>query len=355
MPTEPGPRFGLVEIAGRKIGPGQPPYVICELSGNHNGSLDRALALLDAAALTGADAIKLQTYTPDTITLDMDGRDFRLEGGPWHGQRLYDLYGRAQTPYAWHAALFERAKAHGVTLFSTPFDQTAIDLLEGLNVPAYKIASFELVDLPLIAAVARCGKPILMSTGMANLAEIGAAVQTARAHGSGEIVLLHCTSAYPAPLDEANIRTIPDLAERFGVVAGLSDHTPGTAASVAAVALGACVIEKHFTLARTDGGPDAAFSLEPHEFCALVADCKAAGQALGQVQYDLTGSEAGNIQFRRSLYVVADLARGEMITPDHVRSIRPGFGLAPRHLDAVLGRLAKRDLTRGEPFDWDMI
>jgi N-acetylneuraminate synthase len=348
MPTEPGPRFGLVEIAGRKIGPGQPPYVICELSGNHNGSLDRALALLDAAALTGADAIKLQTYTPDTITLDMDGRDFRLEGGPWHGQRLYDLY-------AWHAALFERAKAHGVTLFSTPFDQTAIDLLEGLNVPAYKIASFELVDLPLIAAVARCGKPILMSTGMANLAEIGAAVQTARAHGSGEIVLLHCTSAYPAPLDEANIRTIPDLAERFGVVAGLSDHTPGTAASVAAVALGACVIEKHFTLARTDGGPDAAFSLEPHEFCALVADCKAAGQALGQVQYDLTGSEAGNIQFRRSLYVVADLARGEMITPDHVRSIRPGFGLAPRHLDAVLGRLAKRDLTRGEPFDWDMI
>jgi N-acetylneuraminate synthase len=355
MPTEPGPRFGLVEIAGRKIGPGQPPYVICELSGNHNGSLDRALALLDAAALTGADAIKLQTYTPDTITLDMDGRDFRLEGGPWHGQRLYDLYGRAQTPYAWHAALFERAKAHGVTLFSTPFDQTAIDLLEGLNVPAYKIASFELVDLPLIAAVARCGKPILMSTGMANLAEIGAAVQTARAHGSGEIVLLHCTSAYPAPLDEANIRTIPDLAERFGVVAGLSDHTPGTAASVAAVALGACVIEKHFTLARTDGGPDAAFSLEPHEFCALVADCKAAGEALGQVQYDLTGSEAGNIQFRRSLYVVADLARGEVITADHVRSIRPGFGLAPRHLDAVLGRLAKRDLTRGEPFDWDMI
>ena len=351
MPTAPA----LIEIAGRKIGPGQPPYVICELSGNHNGALDRAMALLDAAAATGADAIKLQTYTPDTITLDMDGPDFTIEGGLWHGQRLYDLYGEAQTPYAWHAPLFERAKALGVTLFSTPFDATAIDLLEGLNVPAYKIASFELVDLPLIAAVARCGKPIIMSTGMANLAEIGAAVETARAHGTGEIALLHCTSAYPAPMDEANIRTIPDLAQRFGVVAGLSDHTPGTAASVAAVALGACVIEKHFTLARADGGPDAAFSLEPHEFSALVADCKAAGQALGQVQYDLAGSEAGNIQFRRSLYVVAGLAKGQVITADHVRSIRPGFGLAPKHLDGVLGRVAKRDLKRGEPFGWDMI
>ena len=344
-----------IEIAGRRIGPDEPPYVICELSGNHNGSLDRALALLDAAAATGADAIKIQSYTPDTITLDMDGPDFTIEGGPWHGQRLYDLYGEAQTPFEWHEALFARARALGVTLFSTPFDLTAIDLLEGLDVPAYKIASFELVDLPLIAAVARCGKPMIMSTGMANQAEITAAVETATAQGNDQIVLLHCTSAYPAPIEEANIRTIPDLAQRFGVVAGLSDHTPGTAASVAAVALGACVIEKHFTLARADGGPDAAFSLEPHEFSALVADCKAAGQALGQVQYDLAGSEAGNIQFRRSLYVVTDLAKGQVISTDHVRSIRPGFGLAPRHLDAVLGKVARRDLKRGEPFGWDMV
>ena len=230
-----------------KFVPRQRPVVIGEVSGGKNGALDQAIALLDSAAATGADAIKLQTYTPDTITLDMDGPDFTIEGGPWHGQRLYDLYGEAQTPYAWHAPMFERAKALGVTLFSTPFDATAIALLEGLDVPAYKIASFELVDLPLIAAVARCGKPIIMSTGMANLAEIGAAVETARAHGTGEIVLLHCTSAYPAPMDEANIRTIPDLAARFGVVAGLSDHTPGTAASVAAVAIGAGVIENPFT------------------------------------------------------------------------------------------------------------
>jgi pseudaminic acid synthase len=343
-----------IEIAGRKIGPGQPPYVICELSGNHNGSLDRALDLLDAAAATGADAIKIQSYTPDTITLDMDGPDFTIEGGPWHGQRLYDLYGEAQTPFEWHPALFKRAKALGVTLFSTPFDLTAIDLLEGLEVPAYKIASFELVDLPLIAAVAKCGKPMIMSTGMANQAEIAAAVETAKAHGNGQLVLLHCTSAYPAPIEEANIRTIADLAERFGVISGLSDHTPGTAASVAAVALGACVIEKHFTLARADGGADAAFSLEPNEFSALVAGCKAAGLALGKVQYDLAGSEAGNIQFRRSLYVIADLAKGQVITSDHVRSIRPGYGLAPRFQDEVLGKVAKRDLRRGEPVTRDM-
>jgi len=344
-----------IEIAGRKIGLAHEPFVICELSGNHNGSLERALVMLEAAAATGADAIKIQTYTPDTITLDHDGPEFRIEGGLWDGRTLYDLYGEAQTPYEWHAALFAKAKALGVILFSTPFDETAIDLLEGLDAPAYKIASFEVIDLPLIASVARRGKPMIISTGMANLAEIGDAVDTALTHGAPGVVLLHCVSAYPAPMDEANVRTVPDLAERFGVISGLSDHTPGSAASVAAVALGACVIEKHFTLARSDGGPDAAFSLEPSEFTALTRDCKDAWRALGKVGYDLLGSEQGNISFRRSLYVVADLAKGEVITTAHVRSIRPGFGLAPRHLDEVLGKVAKRDLARGEAFSWDMI
>ena len=344
-----------IEIAGRKIGLAHEPFVICELSGNHNGSLERALVMLEAAAATGADAIKIQTYTPDTITLDHDSPDFRIEGGLWDGRTLYDLYGEAQTPYEWHAALFAKAKQLGVILFSTPFDETAIDLLEGLDAPAYKIASFEVIDLPLIASVARRGKPMIISTGMANLAEIGDAVDTALQHGAPGVVLLHCVSAYPAPMEEANVRTVPDLAERFGVISGLSDHTPGSAASVAAVALGACVIEKHFTLARSDGGPDAAFSLEPAEFTALTRDCKAAWRALGKVGYDLLGSEQGNIAFRRSLYVVADVAKGEVLTTAHVRSIRPGFGLAPRHLGEVLGKVAKRDLTRGEAFSWDMI
>lgn len=344
-----------IEIAGRKIGLAHEPFVICELSGNHNGSLERALEMLEAAAATGADAVKIQTYTPDTITIDHDSPDFRIEGGLWDGRTLYDLYGEAQTPYEWHAALFAKAKQLGVILFSTPFDETAIDLLEGLAAPAYKIASFEVIDLPLIASVARRGKPMIISTGMANLTEIGDAVDTALNHGAPGVVLLHCVSAYPAPMDEANVRTVPDLAERFGVISGLSDHTPGSAASVAAVALGACVIEKHFTLARSDGGPDAAFSLEPAEFTALTRDCKEAWRALGKVGYDLLGSEQANISFRRSLYVVADVARGEVLTTAHVRSIRPGFGLAPRHLDEVLGKVAKRDLTRGEAFSWDMI
>ncbi len=344
-----------IEIAGRKIGLAHEPFVICELSGNHNGSLERALVMLEAAAATGADAIKIQTYTPDTITLDHDSPDFRIEGGLWDGRTLYDLYGEAQTPYEWHAALFAKAKQLGVILFSTPFDETAIDLLEGLEAPAYKIASFEVIDLPLIASVARRGKPMIISTGMANLAEIGDAVDTALQHGAPGVVLLHCVSAYPAPMDEANVRTVPDLAARFGVISGLSDHTPGSAASVAAVALGACVIEKHFTLARSDGGPDAAFSLEPAEFAALTRDCKDAWRALGKVGYDLLGSEQGNIAFRRSLYVVADVAKGEVLTTAHVRSIRPGFGLAPRHLGEVLGKVAQRDLMRGEAFSWDMI
>ncbi len=344
-----------IEIAGRKIGPDHEPYVICELSANHNGSLDRALALVDAAAATGADAIKLQTYTPDTMTIDHDGPGFRISGGLWDGRGLYDLYREAHTPFEWHDALFARARALGVTIFSTPFDETAADLLEGLGAPAYKIASFELIDLALIAHVAGKGKPMILSTGMANRDEIGEAVATARDNGCGEIVLLHCVSAYPAPVGDANVRTVPLLGESFGCVAGLSDHTPGTAAAVAAIALGGAVVEKHFTLARGDGGPDAAFSMEPAEFAALVTDCKDAWRALGKPGFDLLGSEQGSLVFRRSLYVVADIAEGEAFTAQNLRSIRPGYGMAPKHLPDVLGRVAARDLKRGEALKPDMI
>ena len=344
-----------LSIAGRKIGPDQPPYVICELSGNHNGSLERALELLDAAAATGADAVKIQTYTPDTITIDCDRPEFKIHGGLWDGRTLYDLYGEAQTPYKWHEALFARAKALGVVLFSSPFDESAVDLLEGLGAPAYKIASFEATDLPLIEYAARTGKPVIISTGLCSLEEMGQAAGAARAAGAGGVALLHCVSAYPAPVEEANVRTVPDLAARFGVITGLSDHTPGSAASVAAVAMGAAIIEKHFTLARSDGGPDAAFSLEPGEFKALVDDCRSAWAALGQVHYDLEGSEKANLQFRRSLYVVADAAAGDEITKANVRSIRPGFGLPPKHLPEVLGRKTSRALKRGEPLSWDML
>lgn len=344
-----------VTIDGRVIGPDCEPYVICELSGNHNGSLDRALALVDAAADTGCDAIKLQTYTPDTLTIDCDRPEFRITGGPWGGRTLYDLYREAHTPFEWHEALFARARQRGTTLFSTPFDETAVALLEDLGAPAYKIASFEAVDLALIAAVARTGKPMIISTGMADLEEIGEAVRTARANGGEEIVLLHCVSAYPAPVEEANLATIEDLSRAFDCVAGLSDHTPGVAVAVAAVARGASVIEKHFTLARSDGGPDAAFSLEPAEFARLVRECKDAWRAIGSAGYELKGSERGSVVFRRSLFIVRDVRAGQVLGPEHVRAIRPGYGLAPKHLDAVIGRTAVRDLERGEALDWDML
>jgi N-acetylneuraminate synthase len=344
-----------ITIAGRKIGPEHPPYVICELSGNHNGSLDRALIMIDAAADTGCDAIKIQTYTADTITLDVDRPEFRITGGLWDGRSLHELYREAQTPYAWHAALFERAAKRGVTLFSSPFDETAVDLLAGLGAPAYKIASFEAVDLPLIRYAAAKGKPLIISTGMANLAEIAAARDAALAGGAAGVLLLHCVSSYPATFEDANVRTVADMAARFGCPIGLSDHTPGTAASVAAVALGACAIEKHFTLARADGGPDSEFSLEPAEFSALVRDTRDAWAALGKVNYDLLGSERGNVQFRRSLYVVADVKAGEVLTRANVRSVRPGNGLPPVELDRVLGKVAARDLTFGEPLDWSMV
>ncbi len=345
----------MIAIAGRTISADHEPFVICELSGNHNGSLARALSMIDAAAATGCDAIKLQTYTADTLTLACDGPGFRIEEGPWAGRTLHDLYAEASTPYEWHGALFERARQRGVTIFSTPFDATAVELLESLGAPAYKIASFEAVDLPLIARVAACGKPMIISTGLASLAEMGEALETAKAHGAAGVALLHCVSAYPAPMEEANVRTVPDLAARFGVATGLSDHTPGTAAAVAAVALGASIIEKHFTLARADGGPDAAFSLEPGEFAALVRDCKAAWRALGSATYDELGSERAAAGHRRSLYIAGDIAAGEPLTCANVRSVRPGFGLAPKHLPDVLGRKAARALKFGEPLDWSMV
>jgi len=344
-----------VEIAGRPVGPGHEPYVICELSGNHNGSLDRALELLEAAAATGADAVKIQSYTPDTITIDHDGPGFRIDGGLWGGRTLYDLYSEAQTPFEWHKPLFDKARALGVTLFSSPFDPSAVDLLESLGAPAYKIASFEAVDLPLIARVARTGKPMIISTGMSNLGEISDAVRTARANGCNELILLHCVSSYPAPDEDSNVRTVPHLGQAFGCVSGLSDHTFGSAVAVASIALGGAVVEKHFTLRRADGGPDAAFSLEPEEFKALVEDCKRAWRALGRVTYDLQGSERGSAVFRRSLYAVADISEGEALTEANVRSIRPGFGLPPKHLPEVLGKRAARDIARGTPLARDLI
>jgi len=344
-----------IEIAGRRIGAAHEPFLICELSGNHNGSLERALAMLEAAAATGCDAVKIQTYTADTITMDVDRPEFRIHGGLWDGRSLYELYQEAQTPYEWHAALFARARELGVILFSSPFDETAVDLLDDLGAPAYKIASFEAIDIPLIRYAASKRRPLIISTGMANLKEIAWAKAAALEAGASGVVLLHCVSSYPAALEDANIRTIPDMAQRFGCPIGLSDHTPGTAASVAAVALGGSVIEKHFTLARADGGPDAAFSLEPDEFTALVADCKAAWRALGRPHYDLLGSERGNVAFRRSLYVACDVAAGEALSRANVRSIRPGLGLAPVEMDKVLGRPATRDLKRGEPLAWDMV
>ena len=344
-----------IEIAGRKIGAGHPPYVICELSGNHNGSLDRCLSMVDAAADTGCDAIKIQTYTADTITLDVDRPEFKIHGGLWDGRSLYELYEEAHTPFEWHAAIFERARKRGVTIFSSPFDETAVDLLAGLDAPAYKIASFEAVDLPLIRYAASQGKPLIISTGMANLTEIETARNTALEAGAPGVLLLHCVSSYPATFADANVRTVADMAARFGCPIGLSDHTPGTAASVAAVSVGACAVEKHFTLARADGGPDAAFSLEPAEFKALVDDTKNAWASLGRAHYDVLGAEQGSLLFRRSLYVTADVPAGAVLTRDNVRSVRPGNGLPPADLDKILGRPAARALTRGEPLAWDMV
>lgn len=344
-----------VAIAGRAIGPEQPPYVIAEMSGNHNGDIHRAFALIEAAKAAGADAVKLQTYTADTITIDHDGPGFVIEGGLWDGRKLHELYQEAHTPWDWHPRLFEKAREVGITIFSSPFDPTAVDFLETLNAPAYKVASFEIVDTPLVAAMAATGKPLIVSTGLASPEDVDDAVKAAQGAGDGGLILLHCTSGYPTPAAQMHLRTMADLGARHGVPVGLSDHTMGTAVSVAAVALGACVIEKHFTLAREDGGPDAAFSLEPNELAVLTRDCRQAWEALGGVHYETVEAEAASRDHRRSLYVVADVRQGESLTTANVRSIRPGFGLAPKHLHAVLGRAAARDLKKGEPLAWDQL
>ena len=341
-------------IAGRSISRQDPPYVIAELSGNHNGDLERALSLVDAAAYAGADAVKLQTYTADTITIPSTRPEFVIKGTPWDGKTLHELYQEASTPWDWHEALFKRAADHGLHCFSSPFDPTAVELLETLDALAYKIASFELVDTPLIRRVAAKNKPMIMSTGIANLAEIEEACAAARGTEAG-FALLHCISAYPAKPEDMRLQTIEMLAKTFGVPIGLSDHTLGSAVAVASIARGACIIEKHITLARADGGPDASFSLEPDEFKQLVDDCRMAHAALGPAATDRKSVGGANAQFRRSLYVVADVKAGEILTEEQVRSIRPGNGLAPKHLDDILGKPAARDLQRGEPFAWEMI
>jgi N-acetylneuraminate synthase len=342
-----------IRINGRPVGAGQPVYIVAELSANHNQSFDQAVRLVRAANEAGADAVKLQTYTPDTITMNSDREYFRIGGGMlWDGRKLYDLYGEAFTPWGWQPKLKEIANDLGLDLFSTPFDDTAVDFLEKMGVPAHKIASFELVDLPLIRKVACTGKPVIVSTGMASFSEIDEAVRTFRDGGGQQLVLLKCTSAYPSPPEEMNLRTIPHLAETFGVPVGLSDHTLGITVPVAAVALGACVIEKHFTLSRAAGGPDAAFSLEPSEFRAMVEALRTAEKALGRVSYEVTEQEKASRIFRRSLFVVEDMQAGEMFTEQNVRSIRPGHGLAPKYLPEVLGRRAACDLLRGTPLRW---
>jgi len=344
-----------ITIDGRKIGPKYPPYIIAELSANHNGDINRAFAIMAAAKAAGADAIKLQTYTPDTITMDCDSDEFQIKGGLWHGQSLYQLYKSAHMPWEWHQPLFEKAKELSITIFSSPFDFTAVDLLEQLGAPAYKIASFEVVDLPLIKRVAQTGKPMIISTGMANKKEIEQAITTAKDNGCEELVVLHCVSGYPAPAGQYNLRTIADISQRFNVLAGLSDHTIDNATAVVSVAFGACVIEKHVTLDRNGGGADDSFSLEPKELTQLCQDSKTAWQSLGQVNYQRTEVEKGNVKFRRSLYVVKDIAAGEALTADNVRSIRPGFGLAPKYYDEVLGKTAKVTIVKGTALSLEII
>ncbi len=345
----------VIELAGRPCGRGHPPLLVAELSGNHGGRLENALALIDAAADAGADLIKIQTYRPDTITIDHDGPGFRIETGLWQGRTLYELYQEAHTPWEWHAALFAHARERGVPLFSSPFDPTAVDLLERLDCPIYKIASFELVDVGLIECVAATGKPVILSTGMATPAEIDEALATIRACPDVPVVLMHCTSSYPTPLDQADLNTLPTMIQRYQAPLGLSDHTKGIAAPVAAVALGATLIEKHLTLERADGAVDAAFSLEPAEFRAMAVACRDAWSALGRAREGPTAAEAAERVNRRSLYVVADIAAGERLTPANVRSIRPGLGLHPRELQAVLGRRACSAIAKGTPLDWSLL
>jgi len=336
-----------VTIGGRRISSDDPPYVIAEVSANHDGSLERAMQIVTAASEAGADAVKLQTYTPDTLTIDCDAPDFRIRTGLWAGRTLHDLYGEACLPWEWHEPLFAHARRLGIQIFSTPFDATAIDLLERLDTPAYKIASFELTDIPLVERVAACGKPMIMSTGMANAEEIAASVAAAREAGCRELVLLHCISSYPAAASDYNLRTLVDMRERFGVLVGLSDHTIDTTTAQAAVSLGACVVEKHVTLDRDGGGPDDSFSLEPAELATLCRGVRNVWESLGRVNYDRAEAEMPNLVFRRSLYVVEDIASGERLGEHNVRSIRPGFGMSPDLLPTVIGARACKTLKRG--------
>ncbi|UGB46562.1 pseudaminic acid synthase [Frateuria edaphi] len=342
-----------IMIDGRRIAPDESPYVIAELSANHGGSLDKALRLVDAAKTAGADAVKLQTYRPDTITLDSDAEPFRIHGGLWDGRTLYELYEEAHTPWEWHKPLFDHARELGITMFSSPFDRSAVDLLEDLNAPAYKIASFEAVDLPLIRYVAGTGKPMILSTGMADADEIQEAIDAARDSGCRQLAVLHCVSGYPAPAADYKLRTIPDMIDRFGLVTGLSDHTLDNATAIASVALGAALVEKHFTLDREGGGPDDSFSLEPAQFEALCRGVRTAWQALGEIDYGRKSSESGNVQFRRSLYFVKALKAGDVIGSDAIRSVRPGHGLPPKHLDRVIGRKLARSVCANTPVSWE--
>ncbi len=347
----------VIKIADRLIGRDHAPFVIAEMSGNHNQSLERALEIVEAAARTGAHALKIQTYTPDTMTLDLDEREFHI-GDPnslWSGTSLYKLYAEAYTPWEWHKPIFDRARELGIIVFSTPFDDTAVDFLESLDVPCYKIASFENTDLPLIRRVAKTGKPLIISTGMASIADLDETVRAAREAGCKDLILLKCTSTYPATAENTNILTIPHLRELFGCEVGLSDHTLGVGVSVASVALGATVIEKHFTLDRTDGGVDSAFSMEPAEMAQLVVESERAWQALGQVSYGTTAAEEKSIQFRRSLYVVQDLKAGDVLTRTNVRAIRPGLGLPTKYLELLMGMAVNQDVKRGTAVNWDLL
>ena len=345
------------KIGSRSVGDDSPPFVIAEMSGNHNQSLDQALRIVDAAAKAGAHALKLQTYTADTMTLDIAEGEFFIQDADslWAGSSLYSLYEKAHTPWEWHAPIFERARSLGMLAFSTPFDETAVDFLESLDVPAYKIASFENTDIPLIRRVAATGKPMIISTGMASIAELDDSVRAAREAGCQDLVLLKCTSTYPASPTNSHIRTIAHMRDLFGCQVGLSDHTMGVGVSVAAVAMGATIIEKHFTLDRADGGVDSSFSLEPAELASLVIETERAWQGMGRVQYGATQAEQKSLVFRRSLYVVKDVAAGEMLTARNVRAIRPGLGLAPKHIDAVLGRKARQAIKRGTALSWDTV
>lgn len=345
----------IITIADRTIGTHRPPYVIAEMSANHNGSLDNALRIIEAARQAGADAVKLQTYRPDTITLDCSSEEFRIHGGLWDGKTLYQLYAEAHMPWEWHAPLFEHARKLGIAIFSSPFDTTAVDLLEDLNSPAYKIASFEAVDLPLIRYVASTGKPVIISTGMADAEEIEDAITAARDGGCKQLAILHCVSGYPAPATDYNLRTIPDMIRRFGLVTGLSDHTLDNATAITSVALGASIIEKHFTLDRNGGGPDDSFSLEPAEMAALCHGARTAWEAMGRIDYGRKSSEQGSVKFRRSLYFVKDMVAGDRINMESIRSVRPGFGLPPKYLNSLIGKQLRRSVARNTPVTPDDI